>query len=419
MKHTITIYPGDYQIKKYEHTEYLFCENPLKKEFIFEGKGYTKDFFKQILSLDLNSQAAILDFTQQYGILVNTQNISDYCTYLGEIITKEISKTYFPFSSGVSISLILFKQSINLIKNILLLATAVSLDSSTNIKTSIQSYSQIVEHFLTVLLQPYSYNNIIQSKINWIFDGNTPLSRLAYYSGEFFRTINPKYSVSIRMQLFICYFDILTTLNNNHFKKFETTNKASKKGKHIIPTFQPINAVKSSNPTYGEFIFTIPTKFAVDFISSDYVKINQIFKDIRHTFDFKLDNDYKFNVDIKNKENLYALMQDIKDMAQKLIVETINTYTENINYELSIAAEKKNNKNYELNLVSKSLLQSIFLEIGNLLNYCQITICKYKKCNNPVISDLSRPALCCCHNHLTNYKSQLKRDAQKNNNNYI
>lgn len=69
-------------------------------------------------------------------------------------------------------------------------------------------------------------------------------------------------------------------------------------------------------------------------------------------------------------------------IGKQLIAENINTYLLNINQMLII----KENGEYELQLKMDSLLQSLFLEIANLLDSYNVSICKYPPCNKLVFS---------------------------------
>jgi hypothetical protein len=156
-----------------------------------------------------------------------------------------------------------------------------------------------------------------------------------------------------------------------------------------------------------DIYISIPESIIDDAMSSDYLEICSLIIDMEDYFDIELDEDYNLHVNYKEKKDTQKLIDRVTNLSQRLIAETINIYTSNINYETIIT-----DSNYLLQLKSPSLLQSIFLEIGNILNNYDITICKYRKCNLPVISSKNRPALCCSHNHLTDYLSQQKRDSR-------
>ena len=113
--------------------------------------------------------------------------------------------------------------------------------------------------------------------------------------------------------------------------------------------------------------------------------------------------------DINDINSLLPFFNEIIVFGKQLILETINMYTLNINYTLSI----EKNGEYKLQLISQSLLQSLFLEMANILNSYNVSICKYPPCNNPVFSTKKRPAKCCCHNHYTNYKGLVDRESKK------
>ena len=409
MNLSVTIYPGDYQIKQHGKADYLHCENPREEKILFDGKGYTKDFFAQILSLDIEDVNAINEFTKQYGILVNTQNDPEHPTFMGLITNASFNEKYLSFSSGCSMPLPVFKNYITLIKNMLLLATAISLEYNSQ-KEYVENSAHIIEYFLTVLLQPYGYNDIINSQINWIMDGNTPLTRLAYYGGEFCSKMHPLFRASQCIHLFIYTLQNFNRKNRALLEKFNS-KKTPDESFYDIPIFQA-----EKNVSYSKDSLTNGCKFSVsdteivDFLSSDYTELCEIFNSFTSNFHFSLDNDYKINVELNSTDGIKLLTPQIIKISQKLLIETINFYANGINYEVS-ASDKK--KKYDICLVPQCFLQGIFLAMGCMLNKYQVTVCKYKKCNKPVISLISHPASCCCHNHLTNYRSQIKRDSLK------
>ena len=236
MNLSVTIYPGDYQIKQHGKADYLHCENPREEKILFDGKGYTKDFFAQILSLDIEDVNAINEFTKQYGILVNTQNDPEHPTFMGLITNASFNEKYLSFSSGCSMPLPVFKNYITLIKNMLLLATAISLEYKSQ-KEYVENSAHIIEYFLTVLLQPYGYNDIINSQINWIMDGNTPLTRLAYYGGEFCSKMHPLFRASQCIHLFIYTLQNFNRKNRALLEKFNS-KKTPDESFYDIPIFQ-------------------------------------------------------------------------------------------------------------------------------------------------------------------------------------
>ncbi|EOS47784.1 hypothetical protein V1226_06400 [Lachnospiraceae bacterium JLR.KK009] len=409
MNLSVTIYPGDYQIKQLGKTDYLHCGSPRKRKIFFDGKGHTKDFFSQIVSLDIDDLNAIKEFTKQYGILVNTQNDPEHPTFMGLITNAGFNEKYLSFSSGCSMPLSVFKNYITLIKNMLLLATAISLDYKSQ-KEYAENSAHIIEYFLTVLLQPYGYNDIIHSKIDWTIGGNTPLTRLAFYGGRFCSKMHPLFRASQCMHLFIHTLQDFNRKNRALLEKFNS-EKTPNGSFYDIPIFQAEKSVsygKDSLPNGCKF--SVSDTEIIDFLSSDYAELCEIFNSLTSNFHFSLDNDYKINVELNSTDGIKLLMTQIIKISQKLLIETINFYANGINFEVS-ASDKK--KKYDMRLVPQCFLQGIFLAMGCLLNKYQVTVCKYKKCNKPVISLISRPALCCCHNHLTNYRSQIKRDSLK------
>ena len=113
-------------------------------------------------------------------------------------------------------------------------------------------------------------------------------------------------------------------------------------------------------------------------------------------------------------------------------METINTYTESIHFELKLfdedelssgeyekykASLQKNSHNcpkeYLFTYQSSCLLQSLFLITAEMLNEYGVSTCKYPDCKKPFFYKLARPKSCCCHKHTDNY-SKLKKETLLN-----
>lgn len=464
-------YYADYQITQFGNTKYIYCPESkpkLDEEYQFDTAQDTKDLIKAILNLNLENEEEILKFTSDHGLLVNTQNNSTYPTYCGKPIPKKFNDFLSPAGAGFSISLHLFKYLIELIRNILHLSTEIALydnymkkaNSSSsareNYKNNIQN---IIKYFLSLMYQPYATHSTITKGINLVFDGDTPLSRFAYNYHEallgflLLKPTNPippynrlllklnqkniklsaqfnsmDYNENITSESDIPKLELEDCLNVTYEmskKDYEAfilsdgffENSPKERQESII---KARNAQKSSdNPETNQISFSITQSIAPDYKykntltspASDalyYEVILKILIKLNSYFDLSFHNPHKIEASLKNNikpDDTLTIMESINMLSRQLIIDTINSFTQNINYRL----EADDKGHYNIALVSESLLQDIFLKMADILNKYNITVCKYRKCNNPVFSLKSRPAQCCCHTHLTSYLRYRER----------
>ena len=192
MKYSTYFYYADYQIIELGNIKYIYCPKSVREldvEDRFDTKEDTKKLFESIVKLNLEDEEEILEFTSEYGLLINTQNDPDHPTYCGKSIPDKINEYISPAATGFSLSLNLFKYFIELIRNILHLSTDIALYSNYVKKANSSSEAHedyknnilnIVKYCLSLLYQPYATKTTIIDGINLVFDGDTPLSRFAY-----------------------------------------------------------------------------------------------------------------------------------------------------------------------------------------------------------------------------------------------
>ena len=366
-------------------------------------------------------------------------------------------------------SLDLFKYCINLIKNILHLSTETSLyadykknaNASANAKLDYENnILNIVNYFFSLLYQPYATITTMIGGINIVLDGSSPLSRFAYnYHEALIGFLIPRPTFLIpqynRSLLSLCNknkelqqqfysrkvaenitseadipslkladdLEMKYTISKDDYEDFILSDEfyqASPKERQISilnirqsleKLFEqsakdniPLNVTHSIAPCY---------KYADKLITpaSDaiyYEEILTLLIESEKYFTLDCNNPSQFEVRLKNDVKLIdtlSIMKKINAFAQKLIVETINSFTEDINHRLYVDEKGQ----YHVDIISESLLQTLFLMMSDILNTYNITICKYRRCNNPVLSLKSKPAQCCCHNHLTSYLRYKQR----------
>lgn len=481
MKHIVDLYPGIYEIDTTEDgIKYWAYRNPSKKppmQWTFATSADSKGFILDIIKLDLTDEDAIKEFLKRNGLLISTQSDSDSPTYCGIAIAKDYAKKIAPSPSGISMSLGLFRYTVELIRNILRLSTEISLCKETLPKPldsefkkalykeeHLQSIRKLVHSFLSLLYQPYTIHETLYKNLNLVLGGSTPISRFTYHFHCILLCIgqsDPRYVYEDYISTFnhglqkLCHenLEIYEKLNSeNHslelddslFKPIERLELKIKLliskivlldleqlvESYPIPDIMPINSVKiptipnvypitDGPPNLPEITRTI--KITKEYPDSEIEKLAHDSIHLGDLADLLVDMEKYFDVsykdsqihvafkDITNTNDLHAFINKITEFVKRLILENVNMYTSNINYTLGIEA----NGEYKLQLVSESLLQSIFLEMANILNNYDVSICKYPSCNNPVFSTKKRPAKCCCHNHYTNYKGLLDRESKK------
>lgn len=478
MRHIVNLYQGEYKIVDSEDgIRYLAYQNSGKPpiQYTFTSKAASKEFILDITKLDLTDEDAIKGFSEKNGLLINTQSDSDFPTYCGIPIAKDYAQKISPSPSGISMSLGLFRYTIELIRNILRLSTEISLykevppkhfNSNFNKTLYEEEYSKsiikLVQSFLSLLYQPYTMHETLYKNLNWVLGGSTPISRFTYYFHcilLYIGYMNPKY----------VYEDYISTFNHalqelchKNLEIYQRLNSENHNLEQDDSLFQPIKELKLEilaviicildykklkelYPDTSEVSISpenLPLKVKVypitscppDLPKKKYeINITEEFPDseieklaydsihLGDLADLLVSMEKYFNVSYKDSQiyvtfkdtsdtsGLYAFMDKITEFGKQFILENINIYTSNINYRLSIEA----NGEYKLQLVSESLLQSLFLEMANILNNYNVTICKYPPCNNPVFSTKNKSAKCCCHNHYTNYKGLVDRESKK------
>lgn len=479
MKHIVDLYQGKYEIVyskdgiKYLAYQSLDGKPSSQREFI--TKSDSKDLILDIIELDLADENAIKEFLKKNGLLINTQSNSDFPTYCGIPIAKDYAKKIAPSSSGISMSLGLFRYNIELIRNILRLSTEISLykkEPPTHFTSNfsktlykeeyLQSITKLMQSFLSLLYQPYTMHETLYENLNWVLGGSTPISRFTYYFHcilLFIAQISPEYIYEDYISTFNHGLQSLCQKNLEIYHKLDSKNPDLEMADSL---FQPIQELELKieavllplvdHEKFRELYPNtdinsidpkdIPTEIKVFPVTSNlanYPKQKGTIKITEESPDSEIKNlaydsihfgdladllvnmEKYFNVsykdsqihvtfkDINNVEGIRAFLDKITEFGKQFILENINIYTSNINYTLSIEAEGE----YKLQLMSESLLQSIFLEMASILNNYNVSICKYPPCNNPVFSTKNRPATCCCHNHYTNYKGLVDRKSKK------
>lgn len=471
MKYSTYHYYADYKIIEFCNTKYIYCSKSIQEfdeEYRFDTERDTRNLIKAILNLNLENEEEILKFTSEYGLLVNTQNDPEHPTYCGKPIPKKFNNFISPAEVGFSIPLHIFKYLMELIRNILHLSTEIALYNNYMKKANSSSSAHedytnnilnIIKFFLSLMYQPYATHSTITEGINLVFDGDTPLSRFAYNYHEallgflLLKPVNPishyNYSLlelsqkntalSIKFNSMDYNKNITSEANIPRLKLEDCLNISYSMSKKDYETFilsddffenspkerqesiiKARYAEKSSdNSDTNHISFSITQSIAPDYKykntlnspASDTLYYNSILKILLYLnnyFDLDYRNPHKIEVALKNNvkpDSTQTIMESINKLSRQIITETINSFTQNINYRLD--ADEKGL--YAVTLVSESLIQSIFLKMADILNKYNITICKYRKCNNPVFSLKSRPAQCCCHTHLTSYLRYKER----------
>lgn len=192
MRHTITLYLGEYEIvTANDGTKYLSCLNTCRPvNYTFNTKADSKEFIRDIIELDLIDEDAIKEFLKKRGLPINTESSSEFPTYCGQMIPEDFAKKISPSSSGISMSLGLFQYTFRLIRNVLQLSTEISyfelkplksFETDFNKNLYIKEKSQLIQSFLSLLYQPYAMYSTAKEQLNWVLGGTTPLSKFAYH----------------------------------------------------------------------------------------------------------------------------------------------------------------------------------------------------------------------------------------------
>lgn len=479
MKHSIDLYNGKYDIiTSSDGIRYLsYCESRQKPpmKYTFTTKADSKEFIRDIVRLDLDDEEAIKGFLKERGLPINTESNSDYPTYCGIPIARDFAQRIAPSSSGISMSLGLFRYTMELIRNIMRLSTEISLyrqqppahfDSSFGKalyeEERLQGIIKLVESFLSLLYQPYTMHETLFKNSNWVLGGNTPISRFTYYFHcvlLYMAKINPKFIYEDYISTYnhglqdLCHKNLLIYQGLNAEKHdleqndsfFRPIQELELEIMMVVIYMLDVEKLREQYPDTDVHSIPpedIPLKTHIYPVTNapadcpkekNLIKIQEKFSDgemkrlaydsihFGDLVDFLVDMEKYFDVsyddpqihvalkDTSDMSSLHVFLERILVFGKQLILENINMYTSNINYTLSI----KENGEYKLQLLSESLLQSLFLEMANILNNYNVSICRYPPCNNPVFSTKNKPAKCCCHNHYTNYKGLVDRESKK------
>lgn len=268
MTYTSYIYPGEYEIIKCGETEYIYSPKSIQelaREYDFTAKSYSKSIVQDIIRLNLDSKKEILEFHKIYGLLINTQNDPDNPTFLGIPITKEVKKAFvFPKSSGCSMSLILFRYFVELIRNILNLTTEIAINENYKKPTNSSEYQcnlhksehmknslRIVQSFLSLLYQPNAMYGTMQKGITYVLGGMTPLSRFALHYHSFAKSYERFFSND-----FIHKFNhSLLNLSEENEKLFEPFKPTKNRQANYSEPDQPAMFEPEKTIEFGPLIF--------------------------------------------------------------------------------------------------------------------------------------------------------------------
>ena len=426
MIHEAPIYIGKYEIEEVEGIKYLHCFKPELKKYQFEKNRSTKKFLDELVNLRFKDEEVILEYVNKNGILVNTRNQERKATYLGTPISKKSEPLVSPFSHGVCMHLTHFKQEINLIKNIWLLNTLIAQKDNyankTSSKEGMMKTVDLITEFYCLLYQPYRIPGILDEGVVWTNNGDTPLSRFSVYfheilmvrgRGEFTKDYIRRYNQ-----------DLLELGKLNIEEKFEIHTEDIKRGELVKNEFatlfpyQRILVREVDNPEVElekepfedskcviRNYIPISEQFRRD--SMEFYEFLSFLKELERVFRIKMTTIGNLEVVYDTEpKNLDELIVEVCKWGRILIAEIVNSYTCKIAYKVIVQP----NGEYIMQLESKSLLQNIYLEMGQFLDHYQVTRCQYRKCKKMVISTKYKPAQCCCHNHYTNYVNQLKKD---------
>lgn len=435
MKHYVKIYPGKYEIKTAFDSDYLYQTELHKKPryYRFDEPGDKEEIMRAILELNPNNEKEILDFHRSYGLLVNTLNDPDNPTYCGKPISPETNTLISPFTSGIGLPKYFFKFYVELLKNIFRLSTEISLfHQQGKGYDKEQNATKMLESFLTLLFQPYIITDAPQTMVNLTLDGPTPISRFAFHYHNAFQSSLGAFS-SDALRLFALVFCEASTENNKAIKDIPAA-PPELKDESDIPIYSPpahfiiVSAIPEFQPKFSD-------AFYIDTATLDYKNLSHALYSICQYCNFSFDKDGTLNLSFTDKDGFLSnatLIKCISDIGKKLIMETVNTYTFSVHFELKAFDENElssgerekykasmqkspHNCPWEYLLIHKSscLLQSLFLITAEMLNEYGVSICKYPECKKPFFYKLARPKSCCCHQHTDNYCKLKKRNSPK------
>ncbi len=440
MKHYVKIYPGKYEIKTSSDSTYIYQaasdNNP--RYYRFDTPGDREEIMRAILELNPDNEKEILDFHRSYGLLVNTLNDPEKPTYCGRLISPETNLLISPFTSGIALQKYFFKFFVELLKNIFSLSTEISLyHQKGDGYDEEQNATKMLGNFLTLLFQPYIIKDAPKIIANPIIDGPTPLSRFAFHYHNAFQSSPGAFSSNM-LHSFASAFSKVATENYKAIKNIPAA-PPELKDESDIPTFSPPKHFKI-NPLVVEVHIEFSDAFYDDTATFDYSNLSYLLYSICQYCNFSFDKDGTLNLSFTNKDAFLSnaiLIKLISVIGKNLIMETINTYTESIHFELKLfdedelssgeyekykASLQKNSHNcpkeYLFTYQSSCLLQSLFLITAEMLNEYGVSTCKYPDCKKPFFYKLARPKSCCCHKHTDNYSKLKKRNSPKLHSNF-
>lgn len=406
MNNTITIYPGQYVIHHHNGAPHICSYQNKKNTFTIQGLSWAKEFFSELTKLSTDDTTNTIKFLNKYGPLY-------HFTY---------EKVRFQFTNNVNgsqkniyidaiCSYIEFDLFVHLIKNLLLLSTSIKKyelykkesihDSSIDMLNLLEAtITDAIQYFLNSVIQPAAVLDCI--KYNATFFDNLYDSLVLEF---------PRYLVKYMENHSITNISdgvvglcTLITSTRQDIKRIDP-NLLIPRDDIIMDDIS--NALENY---FGEIIDKRPadildTDFYSYCITSAFQELTATLVDIFSMFDISFSNG-SFSCKAKSgtvHDIPSQTINQIISFSHLILCENVNTFTSAIHPNLTYE------KNYVLSTHSDNLLHAVFLLLGDIVNRYQFTICKYRKCNNIVISTSNRPALCCCHTHLTNYLASLKK----------
>lgn len=271
---------------------------------------------------------------------------------------------------------------------------------------------------------------------NPIIEGPTPLSRFAFHYHDAFQSSPGAFSSNLLRNFSFAFYRVST--KNNKAKKYIPSAPPEIKEETDIPTYTPPERFCITTSVPGFQIDFLET-FYDDTATFDYENLSYTLCSLYQYCEFSFNKNGTLDLSFTNKAAFLsdtALIKLISKIGKRLIMETINTYTASINFQLKqfdenelsesehekyLSALKKNSHSnsweYLLTYQSSCLLQSLFLATADMLNEYGVGTCKYPGCNKTFLYKLTRPKSCCNHKHIDNYSKLKKRNSPKLYNN--
>lgn len=449
MKHHVKIYPGKYEIVPHKNIIYLHqkSENMRPKDFRFydryknkgSDKGYNEEIIRTIVELDVDNDQELMKFLQSYGLLINVLSDPESPNYCGKPISKETLKYLCPFSSGIALPRFLFKHNMKLLRNVFLLSTELSKSECKNPDFDTKKNSiDILELFLRLLFQPYTiWENTVNQQI--VIVGITPLSRFASSFHEGTKCI-PSFFVENFLTFFVEKFKKI--VNENSYQKDNIPSISEPpKEEADIPVFEPTaRFCEFAEATYNgkstSLILIFPEIFYEDTATDDYRLLSKTLSSINKYCKYSVVRNGYFKLFFKDEKAFISdtqLLDDLRKLSKQLVIDTLNTYTSNIQFKIDhfnendLTVEEKEkyiktkneyiNSNpymYSFTYRSPSLLQALFLEASSMLNEYGVGICAHPGCDKLIFYKRTRPKSCCSPSHAT-IVSRSKKKNLKNN----